>query len=51
MREDLVIRTIVARPALVNLVVNRCQLSVAAYPATIGDLAARGYLVTSEPEP
>jgi hypothetical protein len=51
MHEDLVIRAIVARPALVSLVVNRCQLSVAAYPATIGDLAARGYLVTSEPEP
>ena len=33
-----------AKPALVNLAVTRGRLNGAAYPATILDLAARGYL-------
>jgi hypothetical protein len=33
-----------AKPALVNLAVTRCRLNGAAYPATILDLAAGGYL-------
>ena len=37
------------RPALVNLSVTRCRLNGAAYPATILDLAAGGYLTISEP--
>ncbi|HEY6276281.1 MAG TPA: hypothetical protein VIX86_08100 [Streptosporangiaceae bacterium] len=36
------------RPALVNLAVTRCRLDAPAYPATILDLAARGYLVVTE---
>jgi len=40
-----------ARPALVNLSVTRCRLNGAAYPATILDLAAGGYLAISEPLP
>jgi hypothetical protein len=39
------------RPALVNLSVTRCRLNGAAYPATILDLAAGGYLAISEPVP
>ena len=39
------------RPALVNLSVTRCRLNGAAYPATILDLAAGGYLTVSEPVP
>jgi predicted membrane protein DUF2207 len=39
------------RPALVNLSVTRCRLNGAAYPATILDLAAGGYLTISEREP
>jgi hypothetical protein len=39
------------KPALVNLSVTRCRLNGAAYPATILDLAAGGYLVISEREP
>ena len=39
------------RPALVNLGVTRCRLNGAAYPATILDLAAGGYLTISEPAP
>src|SRR5215469_6670883 len=35
------------KPALVNLSVTRCRLNGAAYPATILDLAARGYLAIS----
>ncbi len=38
-------------PALVNFAVTRCRLDSAAYVATILDLAARGYLVLTEPEP
>ena len=37
-----------ARPALVNLSVTRGRLNGAAYPATILDLAAGGYLTISE---
>jgi hypothetical protein len=40
-----------ARPALVNLAVNRCHPGTAAYPATILDLTARGYLTAREPRP
>jgi hypothetical protein len=39
------------QPALVNLSVTRCRLNGAAYPATILDLAARGYLAITEREP
>jgi hypothetical protein len=39
------------RPALVNLSVTRCRLNGAAYPATILDLAAGGYLTISERAP
>jgi hypothetical protein len=39
------------RPALVNLAVTRCRLDAAAYPATILDLAGRGYLVITERAP
>jgi len=39
------------RPALVNLAVTRCRLDGAAYPATILDLAASGYLAITEREP
>jgi hypothetical protein len=39
------------KPALVNLSVTRCQLNGAAYPATILDLAAGGYLAMAEREP
>jgi len=39
------------RPALVNLSVTRCRLNGAAYPATILDLAASGYLTVSESVP
>jgi hypothetical protein len=39
------------RPALVNLSVTRCTLNGAAYPATILDLAAGGYLTISERAP
>jgi hypothetical protein len=39
------------RPALVNLSVTRCRLNGAAYPATILDLAAGGYLTISERVP
>ena len=35
-------------PALVNLAVTRCRLNGAAYPATILDLAASGYLAITE---
>jgi hypothetical protein len=37
-----------AKPALVNLAVTRCRLNGAAYPATILDLAAGGYLTICE---
>jgi len=40
-----------AKPALVNLSVTRCRLNGAAYPATILDLAADGYLTISERVP
>jgi Predicted membrane protein (DUF2207) len=40
-----------AKPALVNLSVTRCKLNGAAYPATILDLAADGYLTISEQVP
>jgi hypothetical protein len=36
------------KPALVNLTVTQCRLNGAAYPATILDLAAAGYLTISE---
>ncbi len=36
------------RPALVNLAVTRCRLNGAAYPATILDLAASGFLVVTQ---
>ena len=39
------------RPALVNLAVTRCRLNGAAYPATILDLASRGYLVITQRGP
>ena len=39
------------KPALVNLSVTRCRLNGAAYPATILDLAAGGYLTITEREP
>jgi len=39
------------KPALVNLAVTRCRLNGAAYPATILDLAASGYLVITERQP
>ena len=39
------------RPALVNLAVTQCRLNGAAYPATILDLAAGGYLAISERVP
>jgi hypothetical protein len=37
-----------SRPALVNLAVTKCAPTVAAYEATILDLAERGYLLVSE---
>jgi hypothetical protein len=40
-----------ATPALVNLAVTQCRLNGAAYPATILDLAAGGYLTISERVP
>jgi len=40
-----------AKPALVNLSVTQGRLNGAAYPATILDLAAGGYLTISEREP
>jgi len=39
------------RPALVNVVATRCRPDGAAYSATILDLAARGHLVLTEPQP
>src|SRR5215831_6065216 len=39
------------KPALVNLSVTRCRLNGAAYPATILDLAARGYLAIAGRSP
>jgi hypothetical protein len=39
------------KPALVNLAVTRCRLNGAAYPATILDLAAGGYLAITERGP
>jgi hypothetical protein len=39
------------QPALVNLAVTRCRLNGAAYPATILDLAASGYLTITEQQP
>ncbi len=39
------------KPALVNLAVTRCRLNGAAYPATILDLAASGYLAITERQP
>jgi hypothetical protein len=39
------------RPALVNVVATRCRPDGAAYAATILDLAARGHLVLTEPQP
>ena len=39
------------RPALVNVAVTRCRPDGAAYSATILDLAARGHLVLTEPQP
>jgi len=39
------------KPALVNLSVTQCRLTGAAYPATILDLAASGYLAITEREP
>src|SRR5215472_6773704 len=39
------------KPALVNLSVTGCRLNGAAYPATILDLAAGGYLTISERVP
>src|ERR1022692_403588 len=51
MFDDLAVGAAADRPALVNLVVNQCRLTVAAYPATISDLAARGYLAVSEHGP
>jgi Predicted membrane protein (DUF2207) len=39
------------KPALVNLAVRRCRLNGAAYPATILDLAASGYLAITERQP
>jgi hypothetical protein len=40
-----------AKPALVNLSVTRCRVNGAAYPATILDLAAGGYLTISDRVP
>src|ERR1022692_4520275 len=51
MPEDLAIWTVSERPALVSLVQGRCRPGAAAYPATIGDLAARGYLIAGQSEP
>jgi hypothetical protein len=51
MFDDLAVGAAADRPALVNLVVNQCRLTVAAYPATISDLASRGYLAISEHGP
>jgi hypothetical protein len=51
MFDDLAVGAAADRPALVNLVVNQCRLTVAAYPATISDLAALGYLAVSEHGP
>ncbi len=39
------------RPALVNVVATRCRPDGAAYSATILDVAARGHLVLTEPQP
>lgn len=39
------------RPALVNVAATRCRPDGAAYAATILDLAARGHLVLTEPQP